>query len=397
MWTPSIRGTLPVALAACCLWVGAANAQTQDEPPANQLREVERAIEAGKTRSEELDREAARIETELRELQRTLVESARRAQSQEETVTELESRLGSFHVEERAVLARLNQRRAAIDKTLGALQRIGRLPPAALLTSPDNVTDAVRTSVLLSAIVPELAAQADSFRSELLALLQIRGEIVRRRARLDNAVVRLKREQIALDRLIARKSSLRSRTLAESEEERRQIAALSASARDLTNLIDRIERRPRTTPTRLAMRPPTQIKPFSTARGTLALPARGPVVTRFGERSDLGLRAQGISVATRPGAQIVAPYDGRIVFAAAFRRYGQLLIIAHGEGYHTLLAGFDSIDGVVGQWLLAGEPVGKMGQQESQRKPELYFELRQNGEPMNPLPWLVATETKVSG
>ncbi len=111
--------------------VGAANAQTQDEPPANQLREVERAIEAGKTRSEELDREAARIETELRELQRTLVESARRAQSQEETVTELESRLGSFHVEERAVLARLNQRRAAIDKTLGALQRIGRLPPAA--------------------------------------------------------------------------------------------------------------------------------------------------------------------------------------------------------------------------------------------------------------------------
>ena len=397
MWTPSIRRTLPVALAACCLWVGAANAQTQDEPPANQLREVERAIEAGKTRSEELDREAARIETELRELQRTLVESARRAQSQEETVTELESRLGSFHVEERAVLARLNQRRAAIDKTLGALQRIGRLPPAALLTSPDNVTDAVRTSVLLSAIVPELAAQADSFRSELLALLQIRGEIVRRRARLDNAVVRLKREQIALDRLIARKSSLRSRTLAESEEERRQIAALSASARDLTNLIDRIERRPRTTPTRLAMRPPTQIKPFSTARGTLALPARGPVVTHFGERSDLGLRAQGISVATRPGAQIVAPYDGRIVFAAAFRRYGQLLIIAHGEGYHTLLAGFDSIDGVVGQWLLAGEPVGKMGQQESQRKPELYFELRQNGEPMNPLPWLVATETKVSG
>jgi len=397
VWTPSIRRTLPVALAACCLWVGAANPQTQDEPPANQLREVERAIEAGKTRSEELDREAARIETELRELQRTLVESARRAQSQEETVTELESRLGSFHVEERAVLARLNQRRAAIDKTLGALQRIGRLPPAALLTSPDNVTDAVRTSVLLSAIVPELAAQADSFRSELLALLQIRGEIVRRRARLDNAVARLKREQIALDRLIARKSSLRSRTLAESEEERRQIAALSASARDLTNLIDRIERRPRTTPTRLAMRPPTQIKPFSTARGTLALPARGPVVTRFGERSDLGLRAQGISVATRPGAQIVAPYDGRIVFAAAFRRYGQLLIIAHGEGYHTLLAGFDSIDGVVGQWLLAGEPVGKMGQQESQRKPELYFELRQNGEPMNPLPWLVATETKVSG
>jgi murein hydrolase activator len=372
-------------------------AQEKDEPPATQLREVERAIEAGRNRTEELDREAARIKDELGQLQRTLVESARRAQGQEETVTELESRLDSYRVEERSLLAGLNARRAAIDKTLGALQRIGRVPPTAMLASPDNVTDAVRTSVLLSAIVPELSAQAQSFRSELLALRQIRGEIIRRRARLDNAVDRLKREQIALDRLIDRKSSLRSRTLAESEEERRQIAALSASARDLTNLIDRIEQRPRDAPTRLALRPPDTTKPFSAARGTLALPARGPVVIRFGERSALGLRSQGISVATRGGAQIVAPYDGRIVFAGPFRRYGQLLIIAHGEGYHTLLAGFASIDGVVGQWLLAGEPVGKMGQQESQRKPELYIELRQNGEPMNPLPWLAATETKVSG
>ncbi|MDC0655077.1 peptidoglycan DD-metalloendopeptidase family protein [bacterium] len=385
------------ALAVCWLWPSVGSTQEKDEPPAKQLREVERAIEAGHSRSKELDREAARIENELQQLQRTLVESARRAQGQEETVTELESRLDSYRSEERSILASLNARRSAIDKTLGALQRISRVPPTAMLAGLDNVTDAVRASVLLSAIVPELSAQAQTFRSELLALRQIRGEIIRRRARLDNAVDRLKREQIVLDRLIDRKSSLRSRTLAESYDERRQIAALSASARDLTNLIDRIEQRLHKAPDRLALRPPDTSKPFSAARGTLSLPARGPVVTRFGERSALGLRSQGISVATRAGAQVVAPYDGRIVFAGLFRRYGQLLIIAHGGGYHTLLAGFSSIDGVVGQWLLAGEPVGKMSRQEVQRKPELYIELRQGGEPMNPLLWLAATETKVSG
>ena len=127
------------------------------------------------------------------------------------------------------------------------------------------------------------------------------------------------------------------------------------------------------------------------------MPARGPIATRFGERNDVGLQSQGIVVEARPGAQVVSPYDGRIVFAGAFRRYGQLLIIAHGEGYHTLLAGFASIEGVVGQWLLAGEPVGKMGGQERQEKPTLYIELRHNGEPINPLPWLAASETKVSG
>ena len=312
-------------------------------------------------------------------------------------MTELETRLGSYRVEERALLASLDERRAAIDKTLGALQRIGRAPPSTLVAGPNNVADAMRTSVLLSAIVPALTAQAETFRSELVALRQIRTEITRRRANLDSAVGRLRREQVALDRLIARKARLRTQTLAESEEERRQIAALSASANDLKGLIDRLERRHQAAPQRLALRQPPAATPFSRARGSLALPARGEIVTRFGERSAVGLRSQGILVETRPDAQVVAPYDGQIVFAGAFRRYGELLIIAHGEGYHTLLAGFASIDGIVGQWLLAGEPVGKMGQLDSQRKPELYIELRQNGEPINQIPWLATTETKVSG
>ena len=71
------------------------------------------------------------------------------------------------------------------------------------------------------------------------------------------------------------------------------------------------------------------------------------------------------------------------------------LIIEHGEGYHTLLAGMARIDGTVGQHLTTGEPVGVMGQGEG--KPLLYVELRHNGQPVNPLPWLTARKAKVSG
>ena len=84
------------------------------------------------------------------------------------------------------------------------------------------------------------------------------------------------------------------------------------------------------------------------------------------------------------------------MFAGPFRGYGELLIIDHGEGYHTLIAGVARIDGAVGQLLLAGEPVGVMGAP-PEEKPELYIELRHDGEPIDPLPWLAATETKVSG
>jgi septal ring factor EnvC (AmiA/AmiB activator) len=70
------------------------------------------------------------------------------------------------------------------------------------------------------------------------------------------------------------------------------------------------------------------------------------------------------------------------------------LIIQHSDGYHSLVAGLDRIDEAVGDWLVAGEPVGAMG---SGEKPRLYLELRHNGQPINPLPWLATRDEKVSG
>jgi septal ring factor EnvC (AmiA/AmiB activator) len=136
-------------------------------------------------------------------------------------------------------------------------------------------------------------------------------------------------------------------------------------------------------------------RPFSRAQGEMPFPARGKIVVRFGQNDDQQAPSKGITIETRGNAQVVAPYDGQVVFAGPFRGYGLLLIIEHGEGYHTLLAGMARIDGAVGQHLAKGEPIGVMGQIEA--KPLLYVEFRHNGQPVNPLPWLTARKAKVSG
>ena len=107
-----------------------------------------------------------------------------------------------------------------------------------------------------------------------------------------------------------------------------------------------------------------------------------------------GIHAKGITLETRRRAQVITPYDGVVLFAGPFRGYGQLLIIEYGDGYHILLAGMDRIDAAVGQSLLAGEPVGTMTDASS---PELYVELRHDGQPINPLPWLTAGKGKGQG
>jgi len=118
-------------------------------------------------------------------------------------------------------------------------------------------------------------------------------------------------------------------------------------------------------------------------------------VRRWGERDELGATARGLTFASRSGAQVVALWDGRVEFAGPFRGYGQILIIEHGDGYHSLLAGLERIDATVGQTVVAGEPVGIASSADG--KPSLYLELRRHGQPIDPLPWLSPREEKVTG
>ena len=117
---------------------------------------------------------------------------------------------------------------------------------------------------------------------------------------------------------------------------------------------------------------------------------------KYDGRVSKGQRRKGLTIETQPGAQVVAPFNGQIVFSGPFRGYGHLLIIEHGEGYHSLLAGMALVEGAVGQWLLAGEPVGLMARSQT-GKPSLYMELRRNGQAVNPNPWLATEKGKING
>jgi septal ring factor EnvC (AmiA/AmiB activator) len=130
------------------------------------------------------------------------------------------------------------------------------------------------------------------------------------------------------------------------------------------------------------------LRHFADAAGHYLIPASGRLVQRFG-KTVAGITSQGLAYVTRPGAQVVAPYDGRVIFAGPFHGYGHILIVEHADGYDSLIAGLARINASVGQWVVSGEPVGTMP--EGEDKPRLYLELRHDGQPLNPSPWLATT------
>ncbi len=369
------------------------------------LQDVERELEKRRGVTKNLENKAQRLKRDVVEMRRSLIGAAASVQRQEDKVTTLEQRLSALSAEEAAKSASLKRRRTALADTLGTLARLSRQPPEALIASPSPPVDMVRGSLVLSAVIPEMERRADALSAELSALRNVRREISSKRAKLASASENLSKERIALNRLMKRTARQRTLVMVASAKEKRRMARLAEEAEDLRTLMRKLtEEEGRARQAGVSVAPPlSEGSSFSGERGRLPLPARGRIVTHFGQRSDSGIRSKGIRISTRAAAPVVAPYDGRVVYAGPFRRYGQLLIISHGEGYHTLIAGMSRIDGVVGQWLLAGEPVGHMGRGNNLGpsagggSPTLYLELRRENEPINPLPWLAASERKVSG
>jgi septal ring factor EnvC (AmiA/AmiB activator) len=261
-------------------------------------------------------------------------------------------------------------------------------------------------------------------KQELDSLRALEAEIDARRQELAGTSTRLDRERQTLAALVEEKQKLQQTTLSEHEALEERVALLSQQAADLKDLMAKVAMTPPppvpapkppvpgSAPEQVAAavppappvepdapqaaepaallrldRPP-QIRDFPAEQASLVTPARGQVVMRYGELADMGQSSKGISIATRPAAQVVAPFDGQVMFRGPFRGYGEILILEHAGGYHTLLAGLGRTDAIVGQWLLAGEPVGVMGRPAAGGNPELYLELRRDGQPINPLPWL---------
>jgi murein hydrolase activator len=415
-----------------------------EDSPQQQLKSVQQQLEDSRQKQAQYAEQAQALAHEIETLRADSITAAQAAQQHEAALTELENRLTALATEEARKSSDLQRHRAQQQQLLMALARLARNPPEGLALAPGDPVDAMRSAILMGAAVPPLEAEARRLGREVAELAELRRETEAAEARHRAERLDLDKEQTRLQALIARKAVLQQEAQQGAADSGQRLAALAAQASDLQQLIERLdaERKARDAEAqrkreqqqreaeaerRAAERlmqeqqqqkpPPEQhgesvvvaappppipdpgkpahLRPFAQARGAMLVPASGRLVRRFGENDELGVAAKGLTFETREGAQVVAPYDGRILFAGPFKGYGQILIIEHSDGYHSLLAGLDRVEGTVGQWVVAGEPVGTMPRGE--QTPHLYLELRHDGQPINPMPWLATRDEKVSG
>ena len=289
------------------------------------------------------------------------------------------------------------QRYQNMSAVLSGIERLALRPPGVLMFQSGHQKDTVRGAILLRSAIPELKKRTDHLKKELNRLTTTRRELAERQIAVQRASSNLDAQYKNLTTLYKRKKALAQRTQKKYLQAAEKAHALAHEAKDMRDLLKKLtenrqnnERMAKNLAHQATIQRPNFVTPDQEKFAkSMKMPARGTLVLNYGDRTIKGLTTRGMTIQTRPDAQVIAPAPGTIAFAGAFRGYGLLLIIEQPGDYHVLLSGMSRIDPVVGQVVRVGEPVGVMGRDDKTR---LYVELRRAGQPINPLPWLSAYE-----
>lgn len=334
---------------------------------------------------------------EAETLQQRLIANAARVQDLEAATIATADEIAVLTTREAELAARFDEDREAVGQLLAVIQRLDADEPPALVVRSDDSLAAARGAMMLGTLLPPVYERAALLGRQLRELVQTRRDLEAKNqeAREEAAALTTARGELAA--LLEQK---RAET-AIAETRLQEIASLTEEAAretgDLRSLLDRIaDLRAQAGPDQGMVVVASGGGAGGLQRGSLTPPVVGTSLA--GDSAGPGrtpgtVGPLGLWFQAAGRAQAVAPTDSEVIFAGAYQKFGQVLILELAGGYHLLLAGFDRIDVQIGDLVLAGEPVGVLPEGESA---QLYLELRRNNQTMDPAPWMSAEFRKAS-
>lgn len=344
-------------------------------------------IEKERSEKDALEKKAGALSKQLNDTKDKMTALALNIQDNESRQKNIEQRIATLELKKSSLDDQFNKDKSSIAKLILALERIRRMPPEAMLARPDSPYKTAQSAMLMGEIIPAVNRHASKLRSNLETLTQVTKELDSEKDILQKDSELLYAQRADLQGLIKKRQSLHDKTNNDIKSREVTIRKVSLEAQNLSDLVAKLKKEEEKEDERfkaaaLQIRPVLKKPMIDT--GTPRLPVSGIIRTSYGQKDDVGAKSKGLTIEGRKGAIIVAPMGGKIQFTGAFKRYGNIVIIEHKDGYHSLVAGLDDINGVVGDIVKSGEPIGFLPNSSLNPRPTLYYELRLDGTPVDP-------------
>jgi murein hydrolase activator len=369
----------------------AAEAGTKEK----ELRELRGRIEALQKSLAEAEESKSEAADALRESERAISETNRALRELGEQTRAINKRLAEIGADSKRGEEELKSQQSLLARLLYQQYLGGQAEPLKLILNREDPHDIARRlhyfgyvsrarAQLIEATrlnVARLQSLADDARQQAQELASVTAESKALRARLE-------REKRARGQVLTRISR-------DIQRQRREIGTLKRDETRLARLVERLAKlvaRSRPAPrlrNERVPQPGALDSAFAELKGRLNLPVRGELANRFGSpRADGGVTWKGVFIAARAGEEVRSVAGGRVVFADWLRGFGNLLIVDHGDAYMSLYGNNEALFKRVGDEIRAGDAVAAVGASGGNTDSGLYFELRYQGKPLDPLEWV---------
>jgi septal ring factor EnvC (AmiA/AmiB activator) len=365
------------------LAVGALAAALAAGNPRAQLDALEARRRAEETAAKLLAEQERSILDTLAEAETSLAEARAEWRRVEAERVHAEASLRRARDAEVAAQARMTARLAELKPRLHARERMGRAGELRLLIQAGSLADLVKRRYLIDRILSRDLALLGEARAALVERERARGERELESARLKVLAGDVEDRRLLAEAKREERETLLSALRGARALHERAAAEATGQAHRLAEFVATLP------PPRTGVAGPSG---FASRRGHLPSPAPGPITVGFGRvvnpKFNTVTVQNGIDVEAPAGAPVHAVAPGRVVHAGWFKGYGNLVIVDHGEGYHSLVAHLASMRTAMGEVVEAGDVLGTVGDSGSLKGPYLYFEIREKGRPVDPRPWL---------
>lgn len=361
-------------------------------------------LRALRARLESLRTELGAAEDRREEAADALRESERAISEVSRTLGELAAGQQRVQAEQARLAEALRRGRAELDSRAADLGRIvharytaGSGGALRVLLGGDSPSTTARRLAYFEYLSRAKLALLDRLRTDLAALAALERSAADKASELAALGEAAARERRALAAQQAERRQTLTRLAAQLQDQRREVRRLERDETRLAKLAQEIARALRGAPPRdeRPARNRTTVPDagpaaaFSQLKGRLRLPVKGELTGRYGTpRQDGGGVAKGLFIAAPEGEQVRAVASGRVVFADWMRGFGNLLILDHGESFLTIYGNNEAVLKRLGDAVHAGETVAVVGSTGGAETSGLYFEIRHQGRPFDPLPWV---------
>jgi septal ring factor EnvC (AmiA/AmiB activator) len=349
---------------------------------AQQLKSLSSELKQGQPQLASAKEKSDSLAAEAATLRQKLIATAARIETLERQQGEINARIAGLTTEDKRLSAGFANDRVAVTKLLAILERLQHDMPPALAMRPDDALGAARGSMLIGASLPPVYAQAAKLSRRIEALKHTRLALEQQQAQAADTAARLNVARAELDELLAQKEKEAASAAQSYGTLKAQMEKVAREAADFQALLSRVRAlRQEAGAVQKVVTVTAQNSglPGVLSRNSLLEPVVGALENG----------SSGLSYTTRPGAQVIAPADGKVLYAGPYHKNGQVLILEITTGYDVVLAGLGRVTVKPNDQLLAGEPVGTMPADPVDDR--LYFEVRHGGHGLSPAPWLKMT------